>query len=195
MQRFNGDRPEARVSLGAFFAQRGQNAEAEAEYRAAIKLEPRFVQAYVNLADLYRGLNRDGDAEALLKQALAVAPEDAAAHHAMGLVLVREHRLPEATAMLAKAATLDPQRARFAYVYAIALNSGEQRAGALRVLEENHARHPADRDTLTALVSLNREAGDRDAALRYAEMLARLTPGDPTVAQLLDELRQPRQPQ
>ena len=195
VQRFNGDRPEARVTLGAFFAQRGQNAEAEAEYQAAIKLEPRFVQAYVNLADLYRGLNRDGDAEAILKQALAVAPDDAAAHHAMGLLLVREHRLPEATAMLAKAATLDPQRARFAYVYAIALNSGEHRAEALRVLEENHARHPADRDTLTALVSLNREAGDRDAALRYAEMLARLTPGDPTVAQLLDELRQPRQPQ
>jgi predicted Zn-dependent protease len=92
-------------------------------------------------------------------------------------------------AMLAKAATLDPQRARFAYVYAIALNSGKQRVEALRVLEENHARHPADRDTLAALVSLNRDGGDHAAALRYAEALAQLTPGDPGVTRLLEELR------
>jgi predicted CXXCH cytochrome family protein len=192
VQRFNGDRPEARLTLGAFLAQRGQAAEAEAEYRAAIKLEPRFVQAYVNLADLYRSRGRDKEGEAVLSEALAVAPNDAAAHHAMGLWLAREHRLPEATAMLAKASTLDPQRARFAYVYAIALNSGKQRIEALRVLEENHSRHPADRDTLAALVSLNRDGGDRAAALRYAEALAYLTPGDPAVARLLEELRTSR---
>ena len=194
VQRFNADRPEARVTLGAFFAQRGRSAEAEAEYRAAIKLEPRFVQGYVNLADLYRALGRDKEGAAVLSQALAVAPNDAAAHHAMGLVLAREHRLPEATAMLAKAATLDPQRARYAYVYAIALSSGGQNDEALRVLAENHARHPVDRDTLAALVSANRDAGDRGAALRYAEELARLTPGDPAMAHLLDDLRRSARP-
>jgi Flp pilus assembly protein TadD len=189
VQRFNADRPEARVTLGAFFAERGQAQEAEAEYRAAIKLDPRFVQAYVNLADLYRGLDRDREGEMLLRQALSIGPGDAVVYHALGLVLVRQHRIPEATEMLAKAASLDPERSRYAYVYAIALSSSGRQEDALRLLAENQARHPADRDTLAALIRLNREAGDRAAALRYAELLARLSPGDPQVAKLLDELR------
>jgi predicted CXXCH cytochrome family protein len=193
-QRLNADRPEARVTLGAFFAERGQAAEAEAEYRAAIKLEPRFVQAYVNLADLDRSRGRDKDGEAALKDALAAAPDDAAAHHAMGLLLARQHRLPEATAMLARAAELDPQRARYTYVYAIALSSAGQKDEARRLLGQNHTRHPADRDTLAALVSLSREAGDRGAALRYAEELARLMPGDGALSQLISDLRQPARP-
>lgn len=91
--------------------------------------------------------------------------------------------------MIAKAATLDPQRARYAYVYAIALSSAGRREEALRVLEDDHTRHPADRQTLMALVTLNRGAGDSVAALRYAETLARLAPGDPGVARLVEELR------
>ncbi|HKW53459.1 MAG TPA: cytochrome c3 family protein [Stellaceae bacterium] len=194
VQRFNADRPEARVTLGAFFAQRGEAAEAEAEYRAALKLEPRFVQAYVNLADLDRSRGRDKDGEAVLRQALAVAPDDAAATHAMGLLLARQHRLPEATQMLARAAALDPQRARYTYVYAIALSSAGQKDEALRLLAESHTRHPADRDILAALVSLNRDAGDHGAALRYAEELARLVPGDEALSHLIDELRQAARP-
>jgi len=83
---------------------------------------------------------------------------------------------------------LAPDRARYAYVYAIALNSGGERDAASRVLEASHARHPADRETLTALVSLAREAGDPTAALRYARPLAQLAPDDPGVAKLLQEL-------
>jgi tetratricopeptide (TPR) repeat protein len=193
VQRFNADRPEARVTLGAFFAQRGETAEAEAEFQAAIKLAPRFIQAYVNLADLYRVLGHDSEAETVLRQALAIAPDDAAAHHALGLALARQHRMPEALAMLAKAAALDPQQSRYAYVYAIALNTTGARDKALRVLEDNHRRHQADRETLMALVSLNREAGDTAAARRYAEMLARLAPGNPAIARLLKELPAPGQ--
>jgi hypothetical protein len=85
-----------------------------------------------------------------------------------------------------------PQQSRYAYVYAIALNTTGARDEALRVLEVNHQRHQADRETLTALVSLNREAGDDVAARRYAEM-ARLAPGNPAIARLLEELRASRQ--
>ena len=129
----------------------------------------------------------------MLPQALAIAPDNAAAHHALGLVLAREHRMPEALAMLAKAAALDPQQSRYAYVYAIALNATGERDKALRVLEDNHLRHQADRETLMALVSLNREAGDNVAARRYAEMLARLARGNPAIARLLTELPAPGQ--
>jgi Tfp pilus assembly protein PilF len=188
-QRFNADRPEARVALGAFFARRGQPGEAEVEYRAAARLMPRFVQAYINLADLYRSLGRDRDGEAVLRQALSIAPDDAAAKHALGLALVRRHDLAGALSLLEEAAALDPQRSRYAYVYAVALDASGRRAEAIRVLEANYARHQADRETLLALVSFERDAGDRMAASRYAAALAHLMPGDPAVARLVDELR------
>ena len=92
---------------------------------------------------------------------------------ALGL-LVRQHKLPEATAMLAKAAALDPGRAHYAYVYAIALNSAGRQEEARHVLEASHKRHPADRETLTALISLARDAGDQPAAAHWAEVLTRL---------------------
>ena len=44
---------------------------------------------------------------------------------------------------------------------------------AIATLKQDLARHPADRDTLQALVSLSRGAGDFATALEYAEQLAR----------------------
>ena len=58
-QRLNADRPEARSTLGSFLARRGRTSEAEAEYKAALRLNPQFAPAAVNLADLYRQLGRD----------------------------------------------------------------------------------------------------------------------------------------
>ena len=189
VQRFNADRPEARVALGAFFARRGRPADAEVEYRAAIRLLPSFVQAYINLADLYRSLGRDRDGEAVLRQVLSLAPDDAAAKHALGLALVRQHRLAEALTFLGDAAGLDPHRSRYAYVYAVALNASGRREDALSVLEESHLRHRADRETLVALISFERDAGDRAAASKYAAALSHLMPGDSAVTRLVDELK------
>jgi predicted CXXCH cytochrome family protein len=177
VQRLNADRPEGRVTLGAFFSQQGEPARAEAEYRAAIKLAPRSIPAYVNLADLYRGLSRDKEGEALLRKALTIVPDNAAAHFALGLVLVRQHQLPEATATLAQAAELDPDNAHYAYVYAIALNSTGAQDRARHTLEASQARHPADRETLAGLASLARDAGDQTAAARWTELLSRLESG------------------
>ena len=54
-QRINADRPEARTTLGSFYrAASGRTAEAEAEYKAALRSSPQFPPAAVNLADLYR---------------------------------------------------------------------------------------------------------------------------------------------
>ena len=60
-QRLNADRPEARTTLANFLAQRGKSAEAETEYKAALKLSPQFTPAAINLADLYRALDRGPD--------------------------------------------------------------------------------------------------------------------------------------
>jgi len=55
-------------------------------------------------------------------------------------------------------------------------------------LKESLAKHPSDRDTLMALISFSREAGDISGALEYAEQFARVSP-NPELARLIEELR------
>lgn len=188
-QRSNAERPEARAALGNFLAKRGQTADAEAEYSAALKLSPQYVTAAINLADLYRQLGRDGDGETILRTAIASSPRDAAAHHALGLTLTRLKRSGDALAELRKAAELEPDRSRYAYVYGVALHSTGSRDKAMAVLKEALRNHPNDRDVLSALVSFSRLADDAKAALAYAERLAVITPGDRNLLQLIEQLR------
>lgn len=122
-QEENADRPEGRLNLGWLAALRGDRAGAEASYRAALRLDPGYLPAVVNLADLFREQGREADGEALLRQALRAAPNDASLHHALGLLLVRTGRLPEALPELARAVELAPGEARYAYVYDAAVQS------------------------------------------------------------------------
>jgi predicted CXXCH cytochrome family protein len=190
-QRLNADRPEARGALANFFVRRGLTADAEAEYRAALRLSPQYAPAAINLADLYRGTGREADGENVLRLTLASAPQDGGLHHALGLTLVRLKRQDEALDALRRAAELEPDRARYAYVYAVALHSSGRARDAMTVLKESLARRP-DRDTLLALISFSRDAGDPAAALSYAEQLSRIAPDEQAVRRLLEELR--RQP-
>jgi tetratricopeptide (TPR) repeat protein len=119
-ERFNADRPEHRTNLGGFFADRGEMVVAEEEYRAALRLDTRFVPAWANLADLMRLQGREIEAESILREGLELSPRDATLHHALGLSLVRQQRGPEALRELKRATDLDPRNERFAYVYEVA---------------------------------------------------------------------------
>ncbi len=188
-QRLNADRPEARSGLGNFYARRRLFAEAEAEYKAALKLSPQYAPASINLADLYRQTGRDGDGESTLRTAISASPGDAGLHHALGLTLTRLKKPDDALAELARAAELEPDRARYAYVYGVGLHSAGRKDEAMSVLRESLGKHPDDRDTLLALVTFNRDAGDIGAALEYAERLVRIAPNDRNVASLVEDLR------
>ena len=184
-QRLNADRPEARVNLGNLYAQQGDSRAAEAEYLAARALDPEFVPTYVMLAQLYARQSRDADGERIVREALARMPADAELHMALGLNLVRQGRAADALPDFARASEIDPGNARYAYVHGVALNSAGRTDEALAVLEASQARHPADRDTLLALVTINRDAGRFAAALSWANRLVAL---DPQARTLRDEI-------
>jgi Flp pilus assembly protein TadD len=188
-QSLNANRPEARATLGNFYARRGETSEAETEFKAALRLSPAYGPASANLADLYRQLGRDADAESVLRKAIEASPQDAGLHHALGLTLVRLKRRDDALAELARAAELEPDRARYAYVYAVALDSNGRRGDAIQALKHNLTRHPSDRDTLSALVGYSREQGDIAGALHYAEQLARIEPANAELKTLIETLR------
>jgi Flp pilus assembly protein TadD len=193
-QRFNADRPEARSTLGAFFARRGRAGEAEAEYQAALRLSPQFTGAAINLADLYRQTGRDDVGEKVLRTAITAAPGDGGLHHALGLSLVRLKRLDEALVELRSAAELDPHNARYAYIYGVAMHSAGQRQEAIAYLKDSLTAHPENRDIIMAIVSFSREAGDTATALQYAEQAIKLAPDDPATRTLLDQLRRQTSP-
>ena len=182
------ERPESELSIGAFLAERGKTAEAEAAYRTALRLDSASAPVMVNLADLYRSTDREGEAETLLHQAIAQQPNYAPAYHALGLLYAREHNMTNALPALQKALVLAPDNARYAYVYAIALNSAGHAQDALEILKQANGRHPADFDVQIALVTISRDAGDRQAAVGYAEELVRVAPNAAQARSLLESL-------
>ncbi len=185
----SAERPESQVSLGAFEAARGDAAAAEAAYRTALRLDPRFAPAMVNLADLYRSTSREAEAETLLRQAIVAQPGYAPGFHALGLLLVRKHDIASAVDALGKAAGLAPDNERFAYVYGVALNTAGRSKEAVAVLEAAGKRHPASVDILVALATITRDMGDRSAAISYAERLMKIAPNNRQARALLEGLR------
>ena len=184
----DSDWPAANVNLGNLRMRQGRPGEAIAAYERALSMDPRFAGAYVNLADAYRQQKLENDGEKALRRGLSVLPRAADLHHALGLLLVRRGDKSAALRELALAAQLAPDNARHAYVYAVGLNSAGKRAEALVVLRAADKRHPYDLEILSALISMNREAGNTRDALGYARKIAEVLPDDPGVKRMLAEL-------
>ena len=192
--RLNADWPAENVNRGNLALRQGRPDDAIVAYERAIAQDPRFVGAYINLADALRRRARDeseSDGEAVLRRGLAASPDAADLHYSLGLLLVRKHDSAGALVELHQAATLAPRNARFTYVYAIALNSASRVDEALEALRAADLRNPGEPDFLRALVSIHLERngpGDAAAALVYARKLAELSPGNPQIRQLIERL-------
>ena len=152
-QQYNADRPEARVNLGTFYANRADATNAEEELKAAIRLDPFFAPAYVNLADLYRTSGRDAEGARMLEDGLKVSPRSGSLHHALGLALIRTGRRSDALAEFERATVLEPNNARFAYVYGVALHSMGRADDAIAWLQKALVAHPGDANMIAALTS------------------------------------------
>jgi tetratricopeptide (TPR) repeat protein len=90
-EKVDADRPETHLNLGLLEMRRRELSKADAEYRAALRLDPAFVPAMVNLADLDRARGMDQQGADLLRQAMAIEPNNADVLHSLGLFLVRQH--------------------------------------------------------------------------------------------------------
>jgi Flp pilus assembly protein TadD len=187
-QLVDADRAEAHLNLGALAAEQGDGATAESEYRRALAIAPGLPAVTVNLADLYRQLGRDGEAEGILGKGIAMSPASADLRHSLGLLRVRQKRLPEACEELGRAAKLQPESAHYAFVHAVALEAAGRTRESARVLEKALARHTGDPEILSALLSASLKANDAGAALRYARRLSDVVPGDDAVRGLVAKL-------
>jgi len=158
-QMINADHPSAHMNLGILALNRGDYAGAESFYKEAIEIEPAMTTAYVNLADLYRVLQRDQDGEKILREAIERGP------------------------------AMEPGNARYAYVYGVGLNSTGNKQEAVDHLETALRENRFDRDLLYSLSTFNFELGNRAEAIEYAEKLIEYYPADQNYQQLIQAIR------
>lgn len=184
----HADMPESLSQQGNFLAARELYGLAENAYRDALQLDPQHVPTLLNLADLYRVLERDGDARTVLGRAVAAAPGQAAPHHALGLLETRADNQELGLQHLERAAALETRGIRYRYVYAIALHDTGDTPGALEVLSALLGTAPANPDVLLALVNYSRDAGRIEDARRYANELRKLFPEAPAFRRLYESL-------
>jgi Flp pilus assembly protein TadD len=183
-ERVAAERPEAHVNIAGLLAQRGDQAGAEAAYRAALALDPAFLPALVNQSGFEEARGQPEAAEALLRRAVAAHPADAEPLYALALLQVRRGRVAEAAATLAAATDMAPDQPRYAYAQALALQRLGRVDEALAVL----ARHPRHRESLIAAATFERDRGRLAAAERHARSLQALDPQDRDAAALLADI-------
>jgi len=188
VQELNADRGAGLANLGNLAIALGDLPQAEQYFQTAIARDPAFQSSYVNLADLYRSQGREAESRQALEDGLAVHPGDPALHLALGLALTRASMPAEALEHFRAAAARASAAPQYQYVLGVALGSSNRRQEALDTLRLNHERFPRHRDTLVALATMLRDAGDYAAALTYAHKLLALTPADPAGRALVAEL-------
>jgi predicted CXXCH cytochrome family protein len=188
VQRFNADRGEGHMNLALLEIRRGNSRAADAALERAIAVDPTFMPAYLQLANLYQNRREEARAEETLRRALARNPQSGLAHHQLGLSMVRQRRLAVALDELGRAVELEPQSARFGYVYAVALEQSGRRLEALRTLDAVLAGHPYDTDALSAGAAWALQRGERQTALGYLQRLHALRPDDRQIQQRIDRL-------
>lgn len=189
VQRFNEDRAEAHMNLALLQIRRGNGLLADDHLARAIAVDPTFVPAWLQLAELYRLRRDETKARETLRRGVNRNPEAAALHHALGLALVRERRVPEALVELRRAADLEPTVARYGYVYALALEQTGQAEDGLRTIEMVLQRHPYDAESLVAAASWSLRRGDNRRALERLLVLQSLRPDDRALAREIERVR------
>ena len=96
-------------NYGIFLNEIGKHKEAKLELKKAISLNPKYANAYYNLAVLYINQENFKDAEILLKKAIKLKSDFAIAHYNLGFILKDMGRLKEAESFNQKALEGDPQ--------------------------------------------------------------------------------------
>jgi predicted CXXCH cytochrome family protein len=159
----DADRAEALAGLAALQAAEGDVAAARASFAKALQRDDMSLTMLLNYADFHRSNGDDAAAEPVLMRAITLYPDAAAARYALGLLRVRQQRLPDAVRELEKAVHLSPDDSRYAYVYAVSLYTTGQKGAALALLDDARRRFPANAEIPAAIEAYCAEnRGDRN---------------------------------
>ncbi|MFH6953121.1 tetratricopeptide repeat protein [Pseudoalteromonas sp. XMcav1-K] len=188
-QEFNAERGFSHTNLALLALEMAEPKAAEMHYVDAIKIEPIFMPAYVNLADLYRQQGDESKAQNILKQALSVNHEASDVYYALAMSQIRSSKKQNALKSLENATLFAPENASYLYTYALLLQDQKNIHQAIRYFEKAYAITPTNPDISYSLTQSYIALNQFKQALFYAENLARLLPNDRQIAQMVNQLR------
>jgi tetratricopeptide (TPR) repeat protein len=126
------------------------------DYRQSLIATASLPESLTVLSDFEFRMGENDKSNEYLKHAIRLDPDLAIARHSYGLALIREKRYEEALAELQRAYDLDPGNPRYAYVYAVALNSLGIVDEALAVLAKAREDFPDDAEIQSFWMLLTR---------------------------------------
>ena len=119
-------RGEGRMNLGINALQSGDAIAAEKAFKATLVIEPYFDTGYINLADLYRSLQRPAQVSSVLLKGMKNLPKSGMIKYSYGLHLVRQKALTKAVKFFQDAMLLAPENSQYAYTYILAMDGTGQ---------------------------------------------------------------------
>ena len=170
---FTAERPEAQLSLALFYTQKKMFQKAELSYKEAIRLQVMFVPAYINYSDFLMQSGRTQEAMKILKEGIKEVPNIAILHHSLGLSYIRAKAYVKADKELKKAVELDPNNARFSYVYAVSMGEKNPKK-AIDILEKAYKKSTGDMQIVSGLVYYSKQVNDTAKSTKYEKILRSL---------------------
>lgn len=157
--------PEAHYNLGNGLRDSGNRKEAMQCFEKAIQFRPNYPKALHNLAVLFLEQGSPLHAENLLRRAVKGNEQYAEGHFALGRVLRRLRRYPDALSATAKAVTLSPDSARYQQKLAELQKLTGNQSQAVETLQTLLRKDPSNLEALRTLAALHHEQGRTAEAL------------------------------
>lgn len=172
VQQVNADRAESLSNIATMYLNIGKGPLAEQTLKRALKVNPQWVPALVNLADIYRATIRDVQGGVFLDKALALTPNAPDVLLAKALWWVRQGDRRRAITLLAQG--YDAQSpSSLNYIYAVALHSNGDTAKALEVVDAAIEAGQSAGQLVQLGLSITRETADLQRARRYQAYISR----------------------
>ncbi|MBJ6138488.1 tetratricopeptide repeat protein [Marinobacter litoralis] len=184
--------PGTRLNLATYLQREGRYDEALSHYQAALRMDPVFAPARINLASLASARGNNELAIKTLEEGVSRAntPPSDRGHLAYLLALahVDEGNTSAALPQFKLATELNPDNARIFYNYGLVLARVGNLEEASKVLLKGTHKHPNDTSLLDALIYLSLQQGKLENTRTFAKRLNQLAPGNPQTERLLMEL-------
>ena len=176
------DNDIAHINLGFALQKEGRNAEAMAEFRKALQIDPDRVETHNNIATLLDQAGRLEEAVAEYREAIRLNPNATPAHNNLGVVYGELGRFDDAMKEYAESARLDPSDWHAPYLTAKALLQQGRDAEAIAFFRKAVSLNPEDFQMLTFVARVlasdeNPQARDGQTALVMASKANALTGG------------------
>lgn len=188
VQAYQNDRGFSYAALGNLALNMQQFDKAEENFKKAIEVEPIFIPAYVNLADVFRVEKEEKKAQATLDQGLVIFPKNASLHYAKAMSYIRDGQKPKALESLRNATIYAADNMHYHYTYSLLLKDQGKRKEAINELVEAYKLAPNNPELIYAISQSYAEMKDYALALEYAKKLQQLLPSNSQVDAFVDQL-------